>query len=119
MMLRRFLKSKLHMARVTEADLEYEGSITIDEDLMDMAGIAPYEFVLVSNTSNGERFETYVIPGKRGSGEMCLNGATARKGMAGDRIIIFSLAFVTEEELTDYKTKIIILSEENKPVKTL
>ncbi len=119
MKLRRFLKAKLHMGKVTEANLEYEGSITIDEELMELAGLEPYEFVLVSNVSNGERFETYVIPGKRGGGEICLNGATARKGMAGDRVIIFSLVYLSEEEIKDFKPKIIILSEDNKPKKVL
>jgi aspartate 1-decarboxylase len=107
------------MATVTEANLEYEGSITIDEDLMDMAGIVHHEFVLVSNMNNGERFETYVIPGKRGSGVVCLNGATARKGMVGDRIFVFSLAYIPEGEAADYKPKIIILSKNNKPKQVL
>jgi aspartate 1-decarboxylase len=119
MRLRRFLKSKLHMGVVTDSNPRYEGSITIDEELMDIAGIAPYEFLLVSNLNNGERFETYVIPGERGAGDICLNGATARKGMAGDRVIVFSLAYVPEDELGDYKPKIVLLSEENKPVKIL
>ncbi|MCK4910385.1 MAG: aspartate 1-decarboxylase, partial [Thermodesulfovibrionales bacterium] len=76
-MFRRFLKAKLHRATVTEAHLEYEGSITIDEDLMDLVDIKTHEFLLVSNLNNGERFETYVIPGPRGSGVFCLNGSTA------------------------------------------
>jgi aspartate 1-decarboxylase len=114
-MLRRFLRSKLHMARVTEANLEYEGSITIDEDLMEMAGIASFEFVLVSNMNNGERFETYVIPGARGAGDICLNGSAARKGLAGDRIIVFSFVYIGENEIKDLKPVIITLNEENKP----
>lgn len=115
MALRRLLRAKLHMACVTEANLEYEGSMTIDQDIMDMAGIAPYEFVLVSNMNNGERFETYVIPGKRGSGVVCLNGATARKGMVGDRIFVFSTVYVPEDEIKDFKPKIILLSRNNRP----
>jgi aspartate 1-decarboxylase len=119
MVLRRFLGAKLHMGRVTDANIKYEGSITIDEDLMDLVGITPYEFVLVSNANNGERFETYVIPGPRGSGAICLNGATARKGLTGDRVIVFSFRFLTPEEIPAHKPKIILLSEENKPIKSL
>ena len=115
MKLRSVLKAKLHAARVTEANLEYEGSITIDEDLMDMAGISAYEFVLVSNMNNGERFETYVIPGKRGMGDIGLNGAAARKGVVGDRLIVLSRTYVTEDELKDHRPKIIMLSEKNEP----
>lgn len=117
MKLRSFLKSKLHMARVTEANLEYEGSITIDEDLMRLADIMPYEFVLISNMNNGERFETYVIPGAAGSGMVCLNGPTARKGMTGDRVIVFSLLYATDEELKAHKPRIVMLDENNKPKK--
>ncbi len=116
-MLRRFLRAKLHKATVTEANLEYEGSITIDEDLLDLAGIARHEFVLVSNMNNGERFETYVIPGPRGSGVFCLNGSAARMGLKGDRIIIFCLAFLKEEEIGSHKARIITLDEFNKPIK--
>ena len=82
-------KSKIHRAKITEANLYYEGSITIDEKIMKAAGILPYEQVMVSNLNNGERFETYVISGKSGSGEICLNGPTARKGVAGDKVIVF------------------------------
>lgn len=115
MKLRSVLKAKLHAARVTEANLEYEGSLTIDEDLMDMAGISAYEFVLVSNMNNGERFETYAIPGKRGRGDICLNGAAARKGVVGDRLIVLSRTYVTEDELKDHRPKVIMLSEKNEP----
>ncbi len=114
-LLRRFLRAKLHKATVTEANLEYEGSITIDEDLMDLVGIGNHEFVLVSNMNNGERFETYVIPGPRGSGVMCLNGSTARKGLKGDRIIVFAIAFLTEDEISSHKAKIVTLGDNNKP----
>jgi aspartate 1-decarboxylase len=114
-MLRRFLKAKLHMATVTEAELEYEGSITIDEDLMDLVDISTHEFVLIGNMNNGERFETYVIPGKRGSGTMCLNGATARKGLPGDRIIVFSYVFLKDDEIAGHKPKIVVLGPGNKP----
>ena len=115
MKLRNMLKSKLHTARVTEADLAYEGSITIDEELMEMADIVEHEFVLVSNANNGERFETYVIPAPRGSREICLNGATARKGLAGDTIFIFSFLLVPEDEVPSHKSNIIILDDKNNP----
>lgn len=118
-MLKKFLKSKLHTATVTEANLQYEGSITIDEELMDMAGIRPHEFVMVSNQNNGERFETYVIPGPRGRGDLCLNGATARKGEVGDKLFIFSQVYLSEEEQEGFEPKIIMLSEGNKSAKVL
>ena len=116
-MYRRFLRAKLHLATVTDADLEYEGSITVDEDLMDLVGISPYEFILISNINNGERFETYVIPGPRGKGDMCLNGSTARKGLKGDRIILFAFAFVKDDDLDAVKPKIVTLGPDNKPKK--
>ena len=112
---RKILKSKLHMAKVTEANLDYEGSCTIDEELMELADIKPYEFVLISNYNNGERFETYVIPGKRGSRTICLNGATAHKGSVGDRVFIFSWLYLDEDEIEEHKPKIIILDEDNRP----
>jgi aspartate 1-decarboxylase len=115
MKLRNMLKSKLHTARVTDANLAYEGSITIDEDLMEMADIVTHEFVLVSNANNGERFETYVIPAPRGSREICLNGATARKGLTGDTIFIFSFSLVPEDEVPSHESHIIILDEKNNP----
>ena len=108
------------MARITEANLSYTGSLTVDENLMDLAGLYPYEKIMVSNINNGERFETYVIPGERGSGHICLNGAAARKGVVGDKIIIFTFAYIQEEGneslLKNYKPEIVILSEDNKPV---
>ncbi|UCG79222.1 MAG: aspartate 1-decarboxylase [Nitrospirota bacterium] len=116
MNLRKMLKSKLHRACVTEANLDYEGSCTVDEGLMELADIAPNEMVLISNINNGERFETYVIPGEKGSGKVCLNGAAARKGLVGDRIIIITNRYVSEDEISDYKPTIIQLSENNKPL---
>lgn len=94
-------KSKIHRACVTQAELHYEGSLTIDEDLMDAADLLAYEKVSVVNINNGERFETYVIPGRRGSHVMCLNGAAARKAMIGDRIIVISYAMMSDEEARD------------------
>ncbi|TAN41235.1 MAG: aspartate 1-decarboxylase [Nitrospirae bacterium] len=115
-MLRCFLRSKIHMATVTESNLAYEGSITIDLDLMDKAGILPYEQVMISNLNNGERFETYVIPGRRGSREFCLNGPTARKGMVGDKIIIFSYCHMDEDEIkSGFVPTIIKLDPQNNP----
>ncbi|MBF0565158.1 MAG: aspartate 1-decarboxylase [Nitrospirae bacterium] len=115
-MFRSMLRAKLHMAKVTEANIAYTGSLTVDEDLMDLVGMVTYEKVLISNITNGERFETYLIPGKRGSGEICLNGAAARKGVVGDRIIIFSFCWLTESELKDFQPKIVFLSSDNEPL---
>jgi len=116
-LLREMLRSKIHRATVTDANLSYEGSITIDEELIETAGILPYEQVMISNLNNGERFETYVIPGQRGSGQVCLNGPTARKAVAGDKIVIFCYEYYNEEELKTYKPKIIIVDEKNRIVK--
>lgn len=116
-MFRCFLRSKIHMATVTESNLAYEGSITIDKELMDMADILPYEQVMISNLNNGERFETYVIPGKHGSREFCLNGPTARKGVVGDKIIVFAYCYMVNDEIKDFEPKIIKLDENNNPVK--
>lgn len=113
-MLRCILRAKIHTATVTESNLSYEGSITIDESILKKAGILPYEQVMVSNLNNGERFETYVIPGKKGSGEICLNGPTARKGVVGDKIIIFCYSYVEDSKLKGFKPKIVLLDEYNK-----
>ncbi len=115
-MLRGFLRAKIHMATVTESNIAYEGSITIDSELMEMAGILPFEQVMISNMNNGERFETYVIPGKPGFREVCLNGPTARKGIVGDRIIIFSYCLLTEDEIAGFSPKIIKLGKSNNPL---
>lgn len=101
------MKSKIHRVTVTEADLNYIGSITIDEDLMDAADILPNEHVYIVDNNNGERFETYAIPGKRGSGVICLNGAAARKVHRGDIVIIMAYAMMTEEEARAFKPKVI------------
>ncbi len=116
-MLYTFLKSKIHKARITESSLEYEGSFTIDRDLMDLVGLVPYEKILVSNMNNGQRFETYVIEGPRQSRTFCLNGATARLGLAGDSITIFAFAQLTPEETKTHKPKIVTLDENNSIVK--
>lgn len=111
-MLRCILRAKIHIATVTESNLTYEGSITIDAAILKKAGILPYEQVMISNLNNGERFETYVIPGRKG--EVCLNGPTARKGIVGDRIIIFCYSYVEDSKLKGFKPKIVLLNEKNK-----
>jgi len=106
-MLIEVLKSKIHKASITGANLHYVGSITIDEDLMDAAGLIENEKVHVLNINNGERLETYVIRGSRGSGEICLNGAAARKVIVGDVIIVMSFALMDPEEAESFAPKII------------
>ncbi len=113
-MLRCMLRAKIHMATVTESNLEYEGSITIDENILKKTGILPYEQVMVSNVNNGERFETYVIPGRKGSGEICLNGPTARKGVVGDKVIIFCYAYLSDDKTGEFAPKIVKLNSKNK-----
>ncbi|WP_445665408.1 aspartate 1-decarboxylase [Fodinibius sp. AD559] len=108
-------KSKLHQMKVTEANLHYEGSITIDQELLDEADLLPYEKVQVVNITNGERIETYTIPGDAGSRVCCLNGAAARKTQVGDRVIIISYAEMTPEEAKDFKPKVVIVDENNDP----
>ena len=107
------LKSKLHCVTVTEANLNYMGSITIDEDLMDAAGMIAGEKVHVLNNNNGERFETYIIKGKRGSGCICLNGAAARRVQVGDTVIIISYALMDFEEAKTFQPRI-VFPENNK-----
>ena len=108
------LKSKIHGATVTESNLNYEGSLTIDENLIEAAGMRPYEQVRVSNLNNGERFETYLIAGQRDSGVICLNGPTARKGEVGDRIMIFSYCYYDDDDLAGFCPVIIRLDEKNR-----
>ena len=111
------LKSKLHRARVTQAELNYVGSITIDEDLMDAANIIANEKVQIVNNNNGARFETYVIRGERGSGTICLNGATARLAQVGDIVIIMSYAYMEMDEARNYKPILVFPDVDNKLVK--
>jgi aspartate 1-decarboxylase len=110
-------KSKIHRATVTEACLEYEGSVTVDALLLEAADIRPYEMVQVLNINNGERFETYAIPGKKGAGDICLNGAAARKGVKGDRVIIMSTTVLAETETQDFTPKIVFVNEKNQMVR--
>lgn len=108
------LKSKLHCATVTEANLNYMGSITIDEDLLDAANMIVGEKVQIVNNNNGERFETYVIKGERGSGCVCLNGAAARKVVVGDTVIIISYALMDFEEAKTFQPTVVFPKEGNK-----
>lgn len=108
------LKSKIHRAVITEANLDYVGSLTIDEDLMDAANIVEYEKISVVNINNGERLETYAIKGKRGSGVCCLNGAAARKGMRGDVVIIISYASINVNEAKQHQPVVVFPKEGNK-----
>lgn len=112
-MLVHLLKSKLHRAQVTAANLNYEGSMTIDRDLMDKVGLLPYERILCSNMANAARFETYAIPGERGSGQIVLNGAAAHLGKPGDRLTIMSFTEVEAEEAKFWKPQVIVLGEKN------
>jgi aspartate 1-decarboxylase len=108
------LKSKIHRVKITQAELHYVGSITIDEDLMDAAQLLENEKVQVVNVNNGERLETYVIKGDRGSGQVCLNGPAARKAAVGDIVIIISYAGMTPEEAKQHKPVLIFPDERNK-----
>src|SRR3982751_1053877 len=111
------LKSKLHRARVTQAELNYVGSITIDEDLMDAANIIANEKVQIVNNNNGERFETYVIKGERGTGTVCLNGAAARLVQVGDIIIVMSYAHMEMDEARNYEPILVFPDTDNKLLK--
>jgi aspartate 1-decarboxylase len=110
------LKSKIHRVKITQAELHYVGSITIDEDLMEAADLLPNEKVTIVNINNGERLETYVIKGERGSGMVCLNGPAARKAQVGDIVIIISYASVEKQEAKDVVPKIIFPDSNNRLV---
>ena len=107
------LKSKIHRAVITQAELNYVGSVTIDEDLMDAAGLYEYEHVHIVNVNSGSRIETYVIAGERGSGVICLNGAAARSGQKGDYVIIMSYATMTPDEIKTHRPKVVFVGEKN------
>ena len=113
-MLRMMLNSKIHRATVTQADLNYVGSITIDQDLLDQVGMLPNEKVHVVNNNNGARFETYIIAGERGSGVICVNGAAARLVQKGDIVIILTYGYVMDENARDHKPTVAIMDENNK-----
>ena len=116
-MLIEMLKGKIHRARVTQAELNYVGSVTIDRTLMDAAGILEYEKVQIADVDNGERLETYVIAGEAGSGGICLNGAAARCVSTGDKVIIMAYAQVTPEEAQSFKPKVVFVDDANRPVR--
>lgn len=116
-MRRTMCKSKIHRAVLTGADIDYEGSITIDRDLMDAADLLPYERVQVVVNNNGARLETYVIEGARGSGEIQLNGAAARLGAVGDHVIIMSYADYDEQELENFRPKVVFVDARNRIAK--
>lgn len=113
-MLRRMCRAKIHRATITHSRLDYQGSIEVDAALMDAAGIYENEMVLVANLSNGERFETYVIKGRRNSGVVGLNGAAARLGVAGDKIIILSLAWLEDKAASKLKPNFVHVDEKNR-----
>ncbi|MEL3957681.1 aspartate 1-decarboxylase [Caldifermentibacillus hisashii] len=118
-MFRVMMNAKLHRARVTEANLNYVGSITIDQDLLDAVGMVANEKVQIVNNNNGARFETYIIPGERGSYVVCLNGAAARLVQPGDIIIVISYVFVDEKEVKEHRPKIAVLNEQNKVIEII
>ena len=118
-MLLTLLKAKLHRATVTEANLNYTGSITIDKDIIDQAGILIHEKVQIVNNNNGARFETYVIEGKSGSGVLCLNGAAARLVQPGDKVIIMAYAQMTPEEAQTHKPVVLLLGDNNQILEKL
>ena len=118
-MLRRFLRAKIHHATVTQTDLDYVGSITIDEDLLRAAGILPNESVAIADLDNGARFETYVFRGEPGSGIIGINGAAARLVDTGHRIIIFAYADLTEDEIDAHAANVIVLDRHNRVAKTM
>jgi aspartate 1-decarboxylase len=115
-MMRRMCKSKIHGAIVTEANLHYMGSLTIDRALMDAANIAPYEWLHVVNVTTGARFETYAIDGQPGSGIIGLNGAAARLGHPGDKLIIMCAASLDEKEIADFRPRLVFVDEQNRIV---
>ena len=119
LMQREMLKSKIHRVTVTQAELYYEGSITVDKDLLEAANILPYEKVQVLNFNNGSRLDTYTIEGAAGSGTICLNGPAARFGSVGDEVIIVSYVHLPEETAKKFKPKVVLVDKKNKITKVL
>jgi aspartate 1-decarboxylase len=115
-MLRNLLKAKIHRATVTRADLNYEGSVSIDQDLLDASEIVPFEAVHVWNITNGSRLMTYALSAERGSGEICLNGAAARYVQAGDLVIIAAFCTVDEKDIPHHQPKIVLVDQANRPL---
>jgi aspartate 1-decarboxylase len=114
-MVRNLLRAKIHRATVTGAELDYEGSVAVDEDLMDAAGLVPFEAVHIWNINSGERLMTYVITGKRGSGDIVLNGAAARQVQKGDLVIIAAFCLVEEKEISTHAPQIVLVDHLNRP----
>ena len=115
-MTRKLLRGKIHRATVTGADLHYEGSVTVDQDLMDGCDLMTHEAVHIWNVTNGERFETYAIPGERGSGVVCVNGAAAHKVRKGDLVIIAAFSWMDEKEARQWKPRVVFVDGENRAV---
>ena len=115
-MLSFFLKAKLHRVTVTDAQIDYQGSMTLDPAFMEAVGMRQFEKILVANLANGERFETYAIAGQRGSKACCLNGATALKGKPGDKVIVFSFCMLSDDELETHKPRIAVFADDNEIV---
>ena len=113
-MYRQILKAKIHRATVTDAQVDYEGSITIDEELMRAADLLPWEKVLIANLNNGSRIESYAIPGETGSGIVCMNGGAAKYAQRGDLVIIMSFAVMTEEEIERHQPKVVYVDKQNR-----
>ena len=118
-MLRTLMRTKIHRATVTDANLGYVGSITIDRDLMDTADLVEFEQVHVVDVDNGARFETYVIEGERGSGTMCVNGAAARLVQKGDKIIVIAYGALDETEMAGFQPKVVLVDDDNRPAPAL
>ncbi|RLQ95126.1 aspartate 1-decarboxylase [Falsibacillus albus] len=118
-MLRTMMNGKIHRATVTEANLNYVGSITIDEDILDAVDMTANEKVQIVNNNNGARFETYIIAGERGSGVICLNGAAARLVQVGDTVIIISYALVDKDEIKSHKPKVAVMNEKNEIIQMI
>jgi len=114
-MLRHMLLGKIHRATVTGAELHYEGSVTVDEDLLELSGILPYERVEIWNVTNGERFRTYALRGQPGSGVVCINGAAAHKATKGDLVIIATFGWMTEDDARAWEPKVVFVDERNRP----
>ena len=113
-MYRQVLKAKIHRASVTDSRVDYEGSVTVDEELLKAADIAPWEKVLIANLNNGSRIESYAIPGEAGSGVVCMNGGAAKYAQKGDLVIIMSFAVMTDEELERHQPKVIYVDKQNR-----
>jgi aspartate 1-decarboxylase len=112
----KILKSKVHRATVTDTNVDYTGSMGMDEDLMDAAGLVPYEHILVADVDNGTRHETYVVPTPRGQGDICVMGAAAHLVNLGDKVIVMAFADLHPDEVANHKPKVVVVDEENKPL---